>query len=78
MKKEYDRIQADEGQLRRECRDLEKNMALTKHDLKEVLYPKFPKLLPLLSQGRSFSLYEAKKFQNFSLKLENLLPVLTA
>lgn len=36
MKNEYDRIQADENQLRRECRDLEKAMALTKHDLKEV------------------------------------------
>lgn len=36
MKKEYDRIQADEGQLRRDCRDLEKNMALAKHDLKEL------------------------------------------
>ena len=36
IKSEYDRIQSDESHLRRECRDLEKNMALTKHDLKEV------------------------------------------
>jgi len=36
MKGEYDRLQTDEAQLRRECRDLEKSMALTKHDLKEV------------------------------------------
>ena len=37
IKTEYDRIQTDESQLRKECRDLEKTMALTKHDLKEVM-----------------------------------------
>lgn len=37
IKLDYDRIQSDEAQLRRECRELEKTMALTKHDLKEVL-----------------------------------------
>lgn len=36
LKTEFDRIQVDENQLRRECRDLEKNMALSKHDLKEM------------------------------------------
>ncbi|XP_060563759.1 rho-associated protein kinase 2-like isoform X3 [Ruditapes philippinarum] len=35
LKNENERILTEEGQLRRECRDLEKNMALTKHELKE-------------------------------------------
>jgi len=36
MKQDYERIQGEEGQLRREARELEKAIALTKHDLKEV------------------------------------------
>ncbi|WAR23120.1 ROCK2-like protein [Mya arenaria] len=36
MKKDFDRIQSEEGQLRREARELEKSLALSKHDMKEL------------------------------------------
>ncbi|KAK3585004.1 hypothetical protein CHS0354_024918 [Potamilus streckersoni] len=33
---DYERVQTEENHLRHECRELERNMALTRHELKEV------------------------------------------